>query len=139
MRMAPDDRSLRAAEVLLWLVAAGTTAFWVAFLAGVRLSQGVECSHQLQLAQIPSNAWIVATACLGAIGLHRRRRWGLLSTIAAASAGVYIGLFDITFNLYAGTYSLPWADLVPELFANLVCTALPAYLFLVVFRAPAWP
>jgi hypothetical protein len=136
--MAPHDRSLRAAEVLLWIVAAGTTAFWVAFLAGLRLSQGVECSHQLQLAQIPSNAWIVATACLAAIGLHRKRRWGLFSTVAAASAGVYIGLLDITFNIHAGAYSLPFVDLVPELFANLVCTALPAYLFLVVLRAPAW-
>jgi hypothetical protein len=60
-------------------------------------------------------------------------------TAAAASAGLYIGLLDIAFNLRAGTYTrLPWGELAPELFANSVSTLLPAYLFSVVLRAPAW-
>jgi len=130
--------SVRLAQVLLWMSAAGTTAFWMAYLAGFRASQGVECSRELQLAQIPSNGWIVIASCFGAIGLGRQRRWGLLMTVAAASAGLYIGLLDIAFDLRAGIYSMPWPELAPELFANFVCTLLPAYLFLVVLRAPAW-
>lgn len=137
--MADGSQSLRLAQVLLWLTALGTTAYWLAFLEGFRFSEGVECSRQLQVAQSPSNAWIVVCCCAGAIGLHRERRWGLLMTAAAASAGVYIGLLDITFNLRAGTYSrLPWPELTPELFANSVSTLLPAYLFSVILRAPAW-
>jgi len=138
--MAREERSLRLAQVLLWGTALGTSVYWLAYLGGFRFSQGVECSRQLQVAQIPSNAWIVACSCLGAIGLRRRRRWGLLATVAAASAAVFIGLLDITFNVRAETYSrLPWGELAPELFANAICTLLPAYLFAVVLRAPAWP
>jgi len=60
-------------------------------------------------------------------------------TVAAASAGLYIGLLDITFDIRAGTYSrLPWGELMPELFVNSVSTLLPAYLFCVVLRAPDW-
>jgi hypothetical protein len=137
--MAKRARSLGLAQGLLWLTALGTAAYWLAYLGGFRFSEGVECSTQLQVAQIPSNAWIVVCCCLGAIGLRRERRWGLLMTVAAASAGVYIGLLDITFNLHAGTYSrLPWGELTPELFANSVSTLVPAYLFFVVLRAPAW-
>jgi len=138
--MADRERSLGLAQVLLLLTALGTAAYWLAYLGGFRFSEGVECSRQLQVAQIPSNAWIVVACCLGAIGLRRKRRWGLLMTVAAASAGLYIGLLDITFNVRAGTYSrLPWGELTPELFANSVSTLLPAYLFSVVLRAPAWP
>ena len=137
--MARQGDSLRVAQALLWLTALGTATYWLAYLRGFRFSEGVECSRQLQVGQIPSNAWIVVCCCLGALGLHRRRRWGLLMTAAAASAGLYIGLLDITFNLRAGAYSsLPWVELTPELFANSVSTLLPAYLFSVVLRAPCW-
>jgi hypothetical protein len=138
--MAVGERSLGVAQGLLWLVAALSTIYTVAYLGGFRFSEGVECSRELQVAQIPSNAWSVLCCVLAAIGLHRKRRWGLLMTVAVASAGLYIGLLDITFNLRAETYSrLPWAELAPELFANSVATLLPAYLFSVALRAPAWP
>jgi hypothetical protein len=137
--MTSAQRSLRLAQILLGITALGTAAYWIAYLGGFRFSEGVECSRALQLAQIPSNAWIVLCCCLGAVGIRRERRWGLLMTAAAASAGLYIGLLDITFNLRAGTYTrLPWGELAPELFANSVSTLLPAYLFSVVLRAPAW-
>jgi hypothetical protein len=136
--MAERERSLIVARGLLWAVAFGTAVYWLAYLAGLRLSGGPECAGQLQLAQIPSNFWIVAAAALGAIGLRRKRRWGLFMVVAAASAGLYIGLFDITFNIRNGVYAGPWGQLAPELFANSVCTILPAYLFYVTFRAPAW-
>ncbi len=90
------------------------------------------------MAQIPGNFWISIAAGLGALGLGRKRRWGLLMTAAAASAALYIGLLDIIFDFRSGTYQMPWGDLTPEIFANLVCTVLPAYLFYVVFRAPSW-
>jgi len=90
------------------------------------------------MAQIPSNFWIVICAALGATGLAQKRRWGLFMVIAGASAGLYIGLFDITFNLRNGVYAMSWGELAPELFANSICTILPAYLFYVALRAPAW-
>jgi len=109
--MVRGERALWLAQVLLWLTALGTATYWLAYLGGFRFSEGVECSRQLQVAQIPSNTWIVVCCCLGAVGLRREQRWGLLMTVAAASAGLYIGLLDITFNVQAGTYlRLPWVS-----------------------------
>lgn len=137
--MANEERSLGIAQALLWITGLLTLTYWLAYLGGFRFSAGVECSNELQRAQVPSNAWIIVSCFLGALGLRRKRRWGLFMAIATASAGLYIGLLDITFNLRAETYSrLPWAELTPELFANSVGTLLPAYLFAVVLRAPAW-
>jgi hypothetical protein len=134
-----SDRSHRLPRILLWAAALGLTAYWIAFLNGVRLSRPMDCSRELQASQIPSNAWMIGACYLAAIGLGRRRRWGVLMTVAAASALLFLGLFDITFNVRAGTYTaLPWIELAPELVANALCTVFPAYLFTVAFRAPAW-
>ncbi len=58
--------------------------------------------------------------------------------MAAASAALYIGLLDITFDVRNDVYRMPWRDLAPELFANALCTLLPLYVIFAVLRAPAW-
>jgi hypothetical protein len=137
--MTDTDRSLTGARVLLWLSAIGGVVYSAAYLGGLRLSQNVpECGRQLQVAQLPSSLWTAAAAALGALGIGRQRRWGLFMAIAAASAALYIGLLDITFDARNAVYRMPWPDLAPELFANAVCTCLPLYIFVTVFRAPAW-
>jgi hypothetical protein len=137
--MVSQQASHRLPQILLWTVAVSLTAYWIAYLGGMRLSRGMECSRELQVSQIPSNAWMILCCALGAIGLQRQRRWGLLLMVAAASALIFLGLFDITFNVRAGTYTaLPWLELAPELLANALCTLFPAYLFWVALRAPAW-
>lgn len=133
-RQAP---STRVAPVLLLLLGIGLAGYWIAYFHGLRLSRGVDCSRQLQLAQVPSNGWIIVTSLLGALGLRLERRWGAAMVISAASAMVFLGLLDITFNVRAQTYStLPWAELAPELFVNALCTIFPAYLYSVVLRSP---
>lgn len=137
--MASGQQSLRVARTLLWLSAIGVAVYSAAYIGGLRLSQGVpDCGRQLQVAQLPSSVWTALAAGLGAVGIGRRRRWGLFMAIAAASAALYIGLLDITFDVRNDVYQMPWPDLIPELFANAVCTLLPLYLFFVVLRAPAW-
>ena len=137
--MTSGQQSLRVARTLLWLSAIGVAVYSAAYIGGLRLSQGVpDCGRQLQVAQLPSSVWTALAAGLGAVGIGRRRRWGLFMAIAAASAALYIGLLDITFDVRNDVYQMPWPDLIPELFANAVCTLLPLYLFFVVLRAPAW-
>jgi hypothetical protein len=137
--MNREEQSLGLARAVLWLSAIGTAAYAAAYIGGLRLSQGVpDCGRALQVAQLPSSLWTAIAAGLGALGIGRKCRWGLFMAIAAASAALYIGLLDITFDVQNGVYRMPWRDLVPELFANLVCTILPLYLFSVVLRAPAW-
>ncbi|MBI3785182.1 MAG: hypothetical protein HY270_17460 [Deltaproteobacteria bacterium] len=137
--MADGDQSLGVVRAILWISAAGVVVYSVAYIGGLRLSQGVpDCGRQLQVAQLPSSLWTAMAAALGAWGIGRRRRWGLLMAMAAASASLYIGLLDITFDVRNDIYRMPWRDLAPELFANAVCTLLPLYLIQAVLRAPAW-
>jgi hypothetical protein len=137
--MGRREPSLRLVRVLLWFSAIGTLTYSAAYIGGLRLSQGVpDCGRQLQIAQLPSSLWTATAAGLGALGIGRKRRWGLLMAIAAASAALYIGLLDITFDVRNNVYQMPWRDLAPELFANVVCTLLPLYVFVTILRAPAW-
>lgn len=137
--MSREEESLGLVRALLWFSAIGTVAYAAAYIGGLRLSHGVpDCGRQLQVAQLPSSLWTATAAGLGALGIGRKRRWGLFMGIAAASAALYIGLLDITFDVRNDVYQMPWPDLAPELFANAVCTLLPLYLFLTILRAPAW-
>ncbi|HVM95344.1 MAG TPA: hypothetical protein VMT89_03090 [Candidatus Acidoferrales bacterium] len=137
--MRRDKQALRLTQMLLWISAIATAGYAAAYLGGLRLSHDVpDCGRQLQVAQLPSSIWTATAAGLGAFGIGRRRRWGLFMAIAAASAALYIGLLDITFDVRNDVYRMPWGDLAPELFANAVCTLLPAYVFTTVLRAPDW-
>jgi hypothetical protein len=140
MGLVTDGKNaLGAARFILWLSAIGVAVYSVAYIGGLRLSQAVpDCGRQLQVAQLPSSVWTATAAGLGALGIGRKRRWGLLMAMAAASAAFYIGLLDITFDVRNNLYHLPWRDLAPELLANALCIVLPLYLFIALLRAPAW-
>ena len=137
--MASQDRSLNLARALLWALVALFGGYSLAYVGGVRVGEALnECSRQLQTSQLPGNFGIAIAAALGAMGIGRKRRWGLTMAAAAASAAAYIGLLDITYNIRNEVYAMPWRQIAPELFANSVCILVPAYLFFRALTAPVW-
>jgi len=54
-----------------------------------------------------ADAWMAATSLLGAWALLRRRPSGLLWTLLASSASIYLGAMDVLFDLENGVYLLP--------------------------------
>ncbi len=46
-----------------------------------------------------ADAWLAATALVGAVGLSKRRPWGLLFMLLAGSASIFLGLMDLLYDL----------------------------------------
>jgi hypothetical protein len=51
----------------------------------------------------------------------RKRVWGFLFGLLAASSLVYLGLMDVTFDLNQGIYALGGVDTAIEVLINLFC------------------
>ncbi|WP_394826648.1 hypothetical protein [Pendulispora albinea] len=51
-----------------------------------------------------ADAWLGATSLLASIALIRQRPVGLLWTLLAASAAIYLGCMDVLYNLENGVY-----------------------------------
>jgi len=67
-----------------------------------------------------ADAWMAACSLLGAIGLWRRRPWGLLFGLLAASAQVFLACMDVLFNLNEGNYAIVSTAMAAEVLINVV-------------------
>ncbi len=52
-----------------------------------------------------ADGWIAAAALTGAAGLWQMRDWGLLFTLLASGAGIFLGLVDLLYDLEHGMYA----------------------------------
>ena len=98
---------LKVLSFFLILTGAVTVYYWVDFYTagGVRVLEE-EWYVKFEEAFPPADMWMAANCFLGAAGLLKRRSWGLLFSLLAASSLVFLALMDITFNLENGLYRL---------------------------------
>ena len=101
---------LTVIAVLMLLTAIGIAVYWTAFLsdldaqrAGYFASQS-EAWFAWELSFPLPDAWIAATAILGAAGLWRARPSGLLFGLVSSGAMVFLGLIDALFFLENGLF-----------------------------------
>ena len=96
--------------------------FWIYFF-------GIECTdpniNPTYLAYekafpVPDLAWIVTLLLISMIWLKNNELKGIVSTIAAGSALVFLGLADISFNLTQGIYTQSVADGILNITINLL-------------------
>jgi hypothetical protein len=89
-----------------------------------------------------ADAWLGATLLLGAIGLLRRRPWGLLATLLAGGAGIYLGCMDVLFDLENGIYQVrPGGDpaaVAIEIVINVLTFGLGVVVIAYAWRNRAW-
>jgi hypothetical protein len=89
-----------------------------------------------------ADAWLALTLACGVIGLARRRAFGLLATLLAGGAGIYLGCMDVLFDLENGIYaSRPGGDAsgsLIELAINILTFALGAAIVTWVWRHRRW-
>jgi hypothetical protein len=71
----------------------------------------------------PADLWMAACALAGAVGLLTEQTYGLVFTLMAASAMIFLGLMDITFNVQNKLYSLvaTSSQMKLEVVLNLLC------------------
>ena len=96
--------------ILMVVTALLTMAFWVAFFADYAGQNQSFLAHEcdgwfLWERSFPAaDAWMAVACVLGAVGLWRMRPWGLLFSLVAGGALIFLGLMDILFFLQNGLY-----------------------------------
>jgi hypothetical protein len=89
-----------------------------------------------------ADGWLALTLVLGAIGLARRRPWGLLATLLAGGAGIYLGCMDVLFDLENGIYLVPRGSdpspVIIEIIINVLTFLLGGVIITYVWRQRRW-
>lgn len=138
-------RGLRVIIGMMVFAAIITVAYWVIWFGvdrSILASSQAPAYFTFENAFPAADAWLAITLTIGAIGLARRRPWGLLSTLLAGGAGVYLGCMDVLFDLENGIYQVPrGADPSPviiEITINVLTFALSIFILSYVWRRRAW-
>jgi len=119
--MRPPAAAVHVAAGYLALVAVLTVLYWIDFFsAGSVHVRGDAVYLAFERAFPLADAWMAACSLLGAIGLWRRRPWGLLFGLLAASAQVFLACMDVLFNLNEGNYAIVSTAMAAEVLINVV-------------------
>jgi hypothetical protein len=125
----------RVAIGYLLVTGIGTLLYWLDFfLAGNVHVRDDPVYLAFERAFPLADAWMAACALAGAIGLWRRRPWGLLFGLLAASSQVFLALMDVLFNLNEGNYAIASASMAIEVLINLVLLAGAPWLIAFLWR-----
>jgi hypothetical protein len=121
----PSVGGRRAMIGLLWFGSIATVAYWVVWF-GINRSWlatlDTPAYYTFENAFPASDAWMAATAALGAVALQRRQATALLWMLLAGSASVYLAGMDILFDLENGVYRLgDPGGVAVEAFINVGC------------------
>ena len=118
--MKPLTPGIHLAAGYLAVVAVLTTFYWIDFFTAGSVHVRDDAVYLAFEKAFPlADAWMAACSLLGAIGLWRRRSWGLLFGLLAASAQVFLACMDVLFNLNEGNYAIASAAMVAEVAINL--------------------
>jgi hypothetical protein len=138
-------RGLRLIVGVMGFAAIITAAYWVIWFGinrSILASSQAPAYFSFENAFPAADAWLAITLAIGAFGLARRRSWGLLFTLLAGGAGIYLGCMDVLFDLENGIYLVPrGADPTPvliEIAINVLTFALGVVIITYVWRHRAW-
>jgi len=93
---------------LMFCAAAFIVAYWITWFSGGRalLATSQASSYFAFENAFPAgDVWLTVTLLLGAVGLLRQRSWGLLCSLLAGGAGIYLGCVEVLFNLENNVYN----------------------------------
>jgi len=106
--MAAGSIRLRIISLLSGLTGVGIIVFWVTFPLGNPqesfLARVFPAWYPWERSFIVADGWVALSSLVAAVGLFRRRRWGLHWAGMAGSATLFLALMDILFFLQNGLY-----------------------------------
>ena len=108
-------------SVVQIIVAMGILIFWGYFFAVEHsnpLNTDIFLAYERSF-PLPDILWIAALLLLSAFWLKKGNRKGIVSTIAAGGALVFLGLVDFSFNLQQGMYTKGLFNAMFNVFVNL--------------------
>jgi hypothetical protein len=133
--MKPKPKGLSWIITLLCFACVATLAYWVVFFTSGDVQMRDDAVYiAFENSFPPADAWMALCALLGAIGLWRRRAWGFLFALLAASSAIFLGLMDVTFNLNEGIYAIAGSETLIEIIINLATLLLGPVVILYVWK-----
>ena len=70
---------------------------------------------------MPDLGYIVPMLVIGAVGLLKRQRYGVLASLLAGSGLIFLGLLDVSFNLQNARYTINFVEGFLNVLINGVC------------------
>jgi len=105
------------AILLFWLV-------WFSMPQAIQIfapeSPEYACYIVFERAFLFADAWLAIIALCGAVGLIRKREWGLLCITLAGSSAIFLGLMDLLYDLQHNVF----IPLTPEAMIELLIVTL---------------
>lgn len=95
---------------VMFFAAAITLAYWLIWFGidrDILASSHADYYYHFENAFPAADAWLGITLVIGAIGILRLQPWGLLATLLAGGAGIYLGCMDVLFDVENGIYQVP--------------------------------
>jgi len=89
---------------ILLFAAVMVAIYWILFFSGTPALSGVPCYMTFETAFPAADTWLAITALVGAIGLLKRKSWGVLFSLLAGSASIFLGLMDVLYDCLNGIY-----------------------------------
>ena len=100
-------------------------AYWSVFYTSGAVRARTDVVYlTFQKSFLLADAWLAACCAAGAVGLWRRREWGVLFGLLAASSSIFLGLMDVCFNLNERMYEQGGAAMWIETVINAATLAL---------------
>lgn len=122
--------------VLELITALGIVLFWIYFFA-VENSNPKNTSIYLAYERafpLADIGWLSLALVIGAIGLLRMKKYGILFSLVGGGAMIFLGLLDMSFNTLQGNYTKSVADGIMNGFINLWSLLFGIFLIIYVWR-----
>jgi hypothetical protein len=90
----------------MFFTAANIVAYWLIWFGidrDILASSRADYYFRYENAFPAADVWLGITLLVGAVGILRLRPWGLLATLLAGGAGIYLGCVDVLFDLETGS------------------------------------
>jgi hypothetical protein len=124
-----------------FVAAAGIILFWISYFfvksENIMDAHLRDIYHAFESAFPIADSWLVATLIIGGIGLLKNKNYGILFTLLAGSALIFLGLVDASFNLQQGIYGLGTGEAVMNVSVNGLCLA-AGIVFVTITWKRAW-
>lgn len=92
--------------IILIIFALGTVAFWIEFFTSGAVSMSDRPAYIEHEQSFPlADGYMVVCLLTCAVGLIRRRPWGLLFGLIGGSAIIFLGLMDTLYSIQQGIFS----------------------------------
>ena len=92
--------------IILTVFALGVVAFWIEFFTSGAVSMSDSPAYLEHEQSFPAaDGYMVICALICAVGLIRRRPWGLLFGLLAGSGIIFLGLMDTLYSIQQGIFA----------------------------------